>query len=169
MDASNIVDLEAVISYTVYKHPHLRTRTGDMKIENAVFLHYDSDKKDFLKRVKFCFPRLYASTNRTCYWNQLIYWVRWRKQATWKMLFPTKAIFIQLVITNHTSARDDFHFVRFCIAIISLIYQPNARIQLCVCVCIYILYIYIYIYYLSNLSYKLQLFFPTNMYQTHFI
>jgi len=60
MDASNIVDLEAVISYTVYKHPYLRTRTGDMKIENAVFLHYDSDKKEFLKRVKFCFSRLYA-------------------------------------------------------------------------------------------------------------
>jgi hypothetical protein len=60
MDASNIADLEAVISYTVYKHPHLRTRTEATNIEGALFLHYDSDKKGFLKCVKLCFPRPYA-------------------------------------------------------------------------------------------------------------
>jgi hypothetical protein len=60
MDASNIADLEAVISYTVYKHPHFRTRTGEKKIEGALFLSYDSDKKEFLKCVKFRFPRPYV-------------------------------------------------------------------------------------------------------------
>ena len=83
------------------------------------------------------------STNRTRDWNQLIYWVRWQKQVTWKMLFPTKAIFIQLVITNHTSAREAFHFVRFLYS--SFIFNiPNkcTHTVVCVCVCIYI-YIYI--------------------------
>jgi hypothetical protein len=60
MDASNVADLEAVISYTVYKYPHLRTRAGETNIEGALFLHYDSDKKEFLKCMKFCFARPYA-------------------------------------------------------------------------------------------------------------
>ena len=60
MDASNIADLEAVISYTVYKQPHLRTRTGETNIEGALFLRYNSDKQEFLKCVKFRFPRPYV-------------------------------------------------------------------------------------------------------------
>jgi hypothetical protein len=75
------------------------------------------------------------------------------------MLLPTKAIFIQLVITNHTSARDVFHCVHFLYSSYIFNIKLNARIQL-----------NIYIYnYLSNLSYKLQLSFSTNIVNIFYI